>query len=76
MIAAVAIGSVAQQLQVLTYANTHQDLIYLWMFIALVTLCTLVLAAIVTDRKRIARELARERDYIAQVVNAMQTLNM
>ena len=70
MITVVAIAGVAQRLQLTPYLEVHQDLIYLWIFIALVTTSTLVLAAIVTDRKRIERELARERDYIAQVVNA------
>ncbi|MEP6987083.1 MAG: MASE1 domain-containing protein, partial [Chloroflexota bacterium] len=72
MITVVAIAGVTQRLQLTPYLEVHQDLIYLWIFIALVTTSTLVLAAIVTDRQRIERELARERDYIAQVVNAMQ----
>ncbi len=72
MIVVVALGGVARQLQVMPYTDVHQDLIYLWTFIAIVTLCTLVVAAIVMDRKTIERELARERDYIAQMVNAMR----
>ncbi len=72
VIAVAAIAGVARQLQLRAYLDVHQDLIYLWTFIALVTLSTLVLAAIVMDRKRIERELARERDYMAQMVNAMR----
>ena len=71
VVALVAIVDVSQQLNFIPYADVHQDLIYLWSFIALITICTMVLAVIVEDRQRIERELVRERDYIAQIINAM-----
>ncbi len=69
--ALIAIGGVSQQLNVVSYADIHQELIYLWSFVTLITICTMVLAVAITGRQRIERELARERDYIAQIINAM-----
>lgn len=69
--ALIAIGGVSQQLNVVSYADVHQDLIYLWSFVTLIAICTMVLAVAITDRKQIERELSRERDYIAQIINTM-----
>lgn len=71
IMASVAISGVIQQLNLAPYGNVHHDLIYLWGFTAIITSCTLMVSTTISDRKHIARELARERDYMAQLVNAM-----
>ncbi|MBI1276707.1 MAG: PAS domain S-box protein [Anaerolineaceae bacterium] len=71
VISLVALADVAQQLSQSSSVAVHQDLIYLWSFVALITICTMVIAVIVADRTRIERELVRERDYIAQIINVM-----
>ncbi len=71
IIALVAIADISQQLQLVSYVDIHEDLIFLWSFIALITICAMVIAAIVADRQRIEKELVRERDYIAQIINVM-----
>ncbi len=65
-----AIGIVSQP-AVMSFDEIHRQYVYLWTFIAVTNLTAIALTAITTDRKRIESELARQRDYVVQVMNAM-----
>ncbi|MCA0458719.1 MAG: PAS domain S-box protein [Chloroflexi bacterium] len=71
VIALVSGIGIASQPESLSVDDLHRQFVYLWTFIAVTNLSAIALTAITTDRRRIEVELARERDYVVQVMNAM-----
>lgn len=71
IIAVVSAVGVGSQPTLMSVDEAHRQYVYLWTFIAVTNLSAIALTAITTDRRRIERELARQRDYITQVMNAM-----
>lgn len=71
VIALVSALGIASQPALMSFDEIHRQFVYLWTFVVVTNLSAIALTAITTDRRRIERELARQRDYITQVMNAM-----
>jgi len=71
LISILAVANIPIQSENVTSQMISDSLFYIWSYLSVFSITALILAVIVQNREIIERNLARERDFISQIVNAM-----